>query len=194
MVNKKDYLAEIGNPILREKTEEVDIKKIKSPEIKGIIYELISLMRHFNGAGLAANQIFYKYRICVIELNENQRYPHLSNIPLKVLINPKIQVLQSELTFDSYEGCLSVPNLRGKVSRYCKIQLDYYDQNAKHLSETITGYAAVVYQHEIDHLDGILFTDRVKDNRTLVTYTNYLKYHHDNYLRSIKNFFRNNSK
>ena len=74
-------------------------------------------MRKLNGAGLAANQIFYNLRICVIELENNKRYKHLPNIPLTVLINPKIKILNKNATFNSYEGCLSVPNLRGIVKK-----------------------------------------------------------------------------
>ena len=143
-------------------------------------------MRKLNGAGLAANQIFYNLRICVLEINNNIRYKHLPKIPLTILINPKIKVLNKNATFNSYEGCLSVPNLKGVVKRFTKIQVDYYDENKNFHSKKISGFSAVVYQHEIDHLDGILFIDKVKDTKTLVTNDNYLKYYEKKYLKSIK--------
>ncbi len=188
---EKAMIASIGDPILRRKTLEVKINKILSSKVKSTIKKLISTMRKLNGAGLAANQIFYNLRICVIELENNKRYKHLPNIPLTVLINPKITVLNKNSTFNSYEGCLSVPNLRGIVKRFTNIKVDYYDENKKFHSKEISGFAAVVYQHEIDHLDGILFTDKVSDNKSLVSYSNYLKYHEKIYLRSIKkNFYK----
>ena len=106
------------------------------------------------------------------------------------MINPKIKILEKDSYLNSYEGCLSVPNLRGMVKRYCKIQVNYYDEEAKFRSETINNFSAIVYQHEIDHLDGILFTDRVTNNCSLVTYSNYIKFHESKYLESIEKYFK----
>ena len=188
-MNKKNIIAQIGDPILRKKTLNIEPDKIQSLKVKNIIEKLIEIMKMFNGAGLAANQIYYNLRICVLEIDNNKRYKHLPKIPLKILINPKIKILDKNNTFSSYEGCLSVPNLRGKVKRFCKIQVDYYDEKAKFKSEIINDYSSVVFQHEIDHLDGILFTDRVTDNKSLVTYSNYIKFHEKKYLKTIKKYF-----
>ena len=193
-MSNKNIIAQIGDPILRKKTHLVDPNKIKSLKIKNIIKKLIKIMKMFNGAGLAANQIYYNYRICVIEIENNQRYKHLPKIPLKILINPKIKILGKNNYFNSYEGCLSVPNLRGMVKRYCKIKVEYYDEEAKFKSEIINNFTAIVYQHEIDHLDGILFTDRVTNNSSLVTYSNYIKFHESKYLKSIDKYFKNKTK
>ena len=191
MIKKDQIIAQIGHPILREKTFEVEKKKIKSKAVMNIINELVKVMRMFNGAGLAANQIFYNLRICVIEIKNNTRYSHLPNIPLKILINPKIIVLNKKKTFESFEGCLSVPNLRGKVKRYEEIRLDFYNEKAQYKSEIIKGFEAIVYQHEIDHLDGILFTDKVINNKSLVTYDNYIKFYEKKYKESIiKTFYK----
>ncbi|MDC3024078.1 peptide deformylase [Alphaproteobacteria bacterium] len=179
-------VAQIGDPILRKKTLEVKISSIPSKKIKKIINRLILTMRKLNGAGLAANQIFYNLRICIIELQNNIRYKHLPKIPLTILINPKIRVLDKNATFNSYEGCLSVPNLRGVVKRFTKIQVDYYDENKCFHSKKVVGFPAIVYQHEIDHLDGILFIDKVKNYRTLVTNENYIKFYEKKYLKSVK--------
>ena len=150
-------------------------------------------MRELDGAGLAANQIFYSYRVCVIEVMNNTRYKNIPNIPLKILVNPKIEVINSENKFVSYEGCLSVPNLRGKVERYSNIKVSYYNEKGKFIKEKLNGFPAIVYQHEIDHLDGILFTDRIKDIKTLVTYDNYLKYYEKEYIRELKDFIGKNN-
>lgn len=185
----KDFnIAQIGHPILRNKTKDIPINEIKSENTKKIIEKMIKTMRKHNGAGLAANQIYEPIRICIIEVLDNPRYKHLNTIPLKVLINPKVIIKKDTATFNSYEGCLSVPNLRGKVKRYNTINVTYYTMDAKKITEDIKGLESIVYQHEIDHLDGYLFTDKVEDNSTLVTYENYQKYYEEEYKKELENF------
>ena len=185
----KDFnIAQIGHPILRNKTKDMPINEIKSENTQKIIEKMIKTMRKHNGAGLAANQIYEPIRICIIEVLDNPRYKHLNTIPLKVLINPKVIIKKDSTTFNSYEGCLSVPNLRGKVKRYNTINVTYYTMDAKKITEDIKGLESIVYQHEIDHLDGYLFTDKVEDNSTLVTYENYQKYYEEEYKKELENF------
>lgn len=181
-------IAQIGHPILRNKTKDIPINDIKSDNTKKIIEKMIKTMRKHNGAGLAANQIYEPIRICIIEVLDNPRYKHLNTIPLKILINPKVIIKKDTATFNSYEGCLSVPNLRGKVRRYNSINVTYYTMDAKKVTENIKGLESIVYQHEIDHLDGYLFTDKVEDNSTLVTYENYQKYYEEEYKKELENF------
>ena len=185
----KDFnIAQIGHPILRNKTKDIPINEIKSENTQKIIEKMIKTMRKHNGAGLAANQIYEPIRICIIEVLDNPRYKHLNSIPLKVLINPKVIIKKDTATFNSYEGCLSVPNLRGKVKRYNTINVTYYNMDAKKITEDIKGLESIVYQHEIDHLNGYLFTDKVEDNSTLVTYENYQKYYEEEYKKELENF------
>ena len=185
----KDFnIAQIGHPILRNKTKDIPINEIKSENTQKIIEKMINTMREHNGAGLAANQIYEPIRICIIEVLDNPRYRHLNTIPLKILINPKVIIKKDTATFNSYEGCLSVPNLRGKVRRYNSINVTYYTMDAKKITENIKGLESIVYQHEIDHLDGYLFTDKVEDNSTLVTYENYQKYYEEEYKKELENF------
>ena len=185
----KDFnIAQIGHPILRNKTKDIPINEIKSENTQKIIEKMIKTMRKHNGAGLAANQIYEPIRICIIEVLDNPRYKHLNTIPLKVLINPKVIIKKDTATFNSYEGCLSVPNLRGKVKRYNTINVTYYTMDAKKITENIKGLESIVYQHEIDHLDGYLFTDKVEDNSTLVTYENYQKYYEEEYKKELEKF------
>ena len=181
-------IAQIGHPILRNKTKDIPINEIKSENTKKIIEKMIKTMRMHNGAGLAANQIYEPMSICIVEVLDNPRYKHLNTIPLKVLINPKVIIKKDTATFNSYEGCLSVPNLRGKVKRYNTINVTYYNMDAKKITEDIKGLESIVYQHEIDHLDGYLFTDKVEDNSTLVTYENYQKYYEEGYKKELENF------
>ena len=185
---KNFNIAQIGHPILRNKTKDIPINEIKTEKTQKIIEKMIKTMRKHNGAGLAANQIFEPIRICIIEVLDNPRYKHLNTIPLKVIINPKIIIKKDTATFNSYEGCLSVPNLRGKVKRYNTINVTYYNMDAKKITEDIKGLESIVYQHEIDHLDGYLFTDKVEDNSTLVTYENYQKYYEEEYKKELENF------
>ena len=185
----KDFnIAQIGHPILRNKTKDIPINEIKSENTQKIIEKMIRAMRKYNGVGLAANQIYEPLRICIIEVLDNPRYKHLNTIPLKVLINPKVIIKKDTTTFNSYEGCLSVPNLRGKVKRYNTINVTYYTMDAKKITEDIKGLESIVYQHEIDHLDGYLFTDKVEDNSTLVTYENYQKYYEEEYKKELEDF------
>lgn len=185
----KDFnIAQIGHPILRNKTKDIPINEIKSENTKKIIEKMIKTMRMHNGAGLAANQIYEPISICIVEVLDNPRYKHLNTIPLKVLINPKVIIKKDSATFNSYEGCLSVPNLRGKVKRYNTINVTYYNMDAKKITEDIKGLESIVYQHEIDHLHGYLFTDKVEDNSTLVTYENYQKYYEEEYKKELDNF------
>ena len=185
----KDFnIAQIGHPILRNKTKDIPINEIKSENTKKIIEKMIKTMRMHNGAGLAANQIYEPISICIVEVLDNPRYKHLNTIPLKVLINPKVIIKKDSATFNSYEGCLSVPNFRGKVKRYNTINITYYTMDAKKITEDIKGLESIVYQHEIDHLHGFLFTDKVEDNSTLVTYENYQKYYEEEYKKELENF------
>ena len=184
-------IAKIGHTILRSKTSVIPLEKIKTYEIQHLIDNMIETMHSVNGAGLAANQVYIPYRICVLEILDNERYKHLNQIPLKILINPKITIYNKSKTFNSYEGCLSVPNLRGKVKRYSHIKVEYYNREGLFISEDISGLNSIVYQHEIDHLDGFLFTDKLYNNKTLVTYENYVKYYQDEYQKELAYFINN---
>ena len=161
-------IVQIGNPALRQVADPVDVSQIQSDDIQALIDDLIETMRHANGAGLAATQIAVPLRICIIEVNKNPRYPYKPDIPLTVLINPKVTFLTEE-RINVYEGCLSVPNIRGKVDRCPEIQIDGYDREGNNVSFISKGISAGTFQHELDHLDGLIFTDRMKDASSLTT-------------------------
>jgi peptide deformylase len=169
-------IAQIGEPVLRAPTRIVAPEHLASAEIQGLIDDLIDTMRDACGAGIAANQAFASERICVIEVKDNPRYPYKPPIPLTVLVNPKITLLGDEI-FANYEGCLSVPNLRGVVSRHVRIRLEALDRHGNPIDRIIEGLSAGTYQHEVDHLDGLLFTDRVTDSRTLSTWNAFEQHH-----------------
>ena len=168
-------IATIGNPILRQPTRTVTKEELATPKMQGFIDDLVETMFDANGAGIAANQVYESVRLCALHVKDNPRYPYKPNIPLTILVNPTIELVSSE-TFLNYEGCLSVPNLRGEVPRSVKIRVKAWDRNGADLDFEAAGLTAGTYQHEVDHLDGKLFVDRVVDTRSLCTWTDFERY------------------
>lgn len=169
-------IAQIGEPILRKPTREVSREELASPEFQRFIDSLVETMHHANGAGLAANQVHHGVRVCALEVKDNPRYPYKPNIPLTVLVNPHLEPVGEE-TFDNFEGCLSVPDLRGVVPRHAEIRVRALDRDGNEIDEVVRGITAGTYQHEVDHLDGKLFVDRVVDPTTLCTWKTFQRYH-----------------
>ena len=166
-------ILEIGHPTLAARAREVEVDSIDTPEVQGWIDDLIDTMRAANGAGIAANQIGIPYRLFTVEVRaDNPRYPYKPPIPLTILINPTIEHLSDE-TFENYEGCLSVPNLRGAVTRHLEVSVSGYDRDGEHQSFEVRGYSAGTFQHENDHLDGVLFPHRVVDPRTFCSWSTF---------------------
>lgn len=177
-------IAHVGDPILRRPVDEVDPAALGSPEIQAFIDDLIATMRHASGAGLAANQVFTPLRICVIEVADNPRYPYKPNIPLTVLVNPRLEPVGEE-TFMNFEGCLSVPDLRGEVRRHARVRVRALDREGKAIDQVVAGFTAGTFQHECDHLDGRLFVDRVEDPSTLCTWANFRRYHEAGFIQRV---------
>jgi len=175
-VNRILDIAQVGHPVLREPTAELSAEALATSEVQQFIDDLIATMRAANGAGLAANQVYQPLRICAIEVRDNPRYPYRPNIPLTVLVNPVLTPVSADM-FENYEGCLSVPDLRGKVQRYCEIDVSALDRQGNPVNGRVKGMTAATYQHEVDHLLGMLFLDRVEDSTSLVTWDNFERYH-----------------
>ena len=178
-------IAHLGHPVLRKVAVEVDPEEIKTKEFQTFIDDLIETMRAANGAGLAAPQIFESIRVCALEVHKNPRYPYKPDIPLTILINPKIEVLSEEV-FENYEGCLSVPNLRGMVKRHAHIRVTALDRNGESIELEAKGITAGTYQHEVDHLDALLFVDRVEDRTTLTTWTQFDEHYKDEWFEKAQ--------
>ncbi|HWL43323.1 MAG TPA: peptide deformylase [Ilumatobacter sp.] len=177
----------VGHPVLRERAREVTPDELATPEVQGLIDDLIDTMRAANGAGLAANQIGVPLRVAVIEVNRNPRYPYKPPIPLTVVANPEIEFLDDELV-DVNEGCLSVPDLRGTVARRVNIRVRYLDRDGVAHDEVKRGLTAGTFQHECDHLDGTLFLDRVTDPTTFTTWDQFERFHRDAFVERITEF------
>jgi peptide deformylase len=178
-------ILHIGHPVLAARANEIQTDTISSPEVQGWIDDMIDTMRHANGAGIAANQIGIPYRIFIIEVLNNPRYPYKPHIPLTVAINPQLRFLSDE-TFESNEGCLSVPQMRGNVDRHVEIEVSYYDREAKAHNNTIRGYSACTWQHEYDHLEGILFPHRVSDTQSFCSWSTFEKYYQVPFAASVE--------
>jgi len=177
----------VGHPILRTRASEIDPADIGSDDVQALIADLVDTMRHANGAGIAANQIGVPLRVAVIEVNNNPRYPYKPTIPLTVVINPVIEPIDDELV-EINEGCLSVPNMRGSVHRHVNVRVRSYDEIGNARDEVKRGLTAGTYQHECDHLDGVLFLDRVTDPTTFTTWEQFERFGRDAFVARITEF------
>ena len=180
-------ILHVGNPLLRETSREVSRDELASPAMQQLIDDLIDTMHAANGAGIAAPQVGELVRITTIEVNKNPRYPYKPPIPLTVVVNPVIEFLDDEMV-EVNEGCLSVPNMRGNVMRHVNIRVRYLDRHGVEHDEVKRGLTAGTFQHEIDHLDGLLFLDRVHDTRTLTTWEQFERYHRAAFVERITAF------
>jgi peptide deformylase len=168
-------VARLGHPILRELTAPLSPQQLQSSEIQKFIDDMIQTMKEYDGVGLAADQVHESKQIAVLEVVDNPRYPEKPKVPLTVLVNPKITPLTEE-TEDDWEGCLSVPDLRGKVPRYKSIRVQALDREGKELDFVAQGFHARVIQHEWDHLNGKVYLDRMRDFSTLAFLTEFARY------------------
>jgi peptide deformylase len=180
-------ILHVGNPLLRERSREIGRDELASPEMQQLIDDLIDTMHAANGAGIAAPQVGELVRITTIEVTKNPRYPYKPPIPLTIVINPVIEFLDDELV-EVNEGCLSVPNMRGNVMRHVNIRVRYLDRFGVEHDEIKRGLTAGTFQHEIDHLDGLLFLDRVADTRTLTTWEQFERFHRAAFVERITAF------
>ena len=178
-------IVQIGAPVLREVAAPIDPSELASPSMQSFIDDLIETMRDANGAGLAANQVARPVQVCAIEVGDNPRYPYKPKIPLTILVNPVLEPIGTD-TFDNYEGCLSVPNLRGLVPRHRKLHVSALDRHGAPIDIIVEGIAAGTYQHEVDHLLGTLFVDRVTDTRTLCTWDEFTAHHKEPWLGALR--------
>ena len=180
-------IATIGHPVLRERARDVRPDELRSPEVQRLVDDMIDTMHDARGAGLAANQVHEAVRFAVIEVNHNPRYPYKPPIPLTIVVNPVIEPLDDELV-EINEGCLSVPDLRGTVERHVNIRVRYLDRDGGAHDEIKRGLTAGTFQHEVDHLDGVLFVDRVRDPRTLSTWEQFERHHRAAFVARITGF------
>ena len=157
-------VLKMGEPLLYEKAAPVE--QFGTPQLEELITDMFDTMAALTGAGLAAPQIGVSQRVVIFGFDSNPRYPEAEPVPTTILINPTIEPLGEE-TSEDWEGCLSVPGLRGRVERHSKIHYRGYDRAGGEIDRTVSGFHARVVQHECDHLDGILYPMRLKDVRLM---------------------------
>ena len=180
-------ILHVGNPLLRERSREVERDELASPSVQALIDDLVDTMRAANGAGIAAPQVGELVRIATVEVTHNPRYPYKPPIPLTVMVNPVIEALDDEQV-EINEGCLSVPDLRGNVRRHVNVRLRWWDRHGNEHDEVKRGLTAGTFQHELDHLDGVLFLDRVHDTRSLTTWAEFERFHRAEFVARITEF------
>jgi peptide deformylase len=168
-------VARLGNPVLRRIAAPLTPREIQSASFQKFIDDMIETMKEYDGVGLAADQVHESKQIAVLEVAENPRYPDKPNVPLTVLINPTISPLTDEMEED-WEGCLSIPDIRGRVPRHKSIQVQAGDRDGKPLDFIAVGFHARVIQHEWDHLNGKVYLDRMRDFSTLTFLTEFARY------------------
>jgi peptide deformylase len=150
----------MGDPRLWQKS--LPVARFGSRELRELLEDMRDTMAHLNGAGLAAPQIGVQLRVVIFGVTSNPRYPDVEEVPDTVLINPEITPLSDEME-EGWEGCLSVPGMRGWVPRFRRLRYKGFDENGKPFKREVEGFHARVVQHEVDHLDGVLYPMRIRD-------------------------------
>ena len=155
-------VIKMGHPLLLVRAEEVE--SFDTPELKQLVSDMKETMAARNGAGLAAPQIAVSQRVVIFGVSDNPRYPDADSVPETILINPEISIIGTERD-SAWAGCLSIPHMRGLVPRYTSIRYRGYDEKGKLIEREAHGFHARVVQHEVDHLDGVLYPQRIEDMR-----------------------------
>jgi peptide deformylase len=155
-------ILKMGHPVLKQVAARVE--RFGTRELEALVEDLNDTMRASNGAGLAAPQIGVPVRVVVFEVKRNPRYPQAEEVPYTVLVNPELTPVGDEME-DGWEGCLSVPGMRGLVPRHRRLRYRGCDVHGLPVERTVEGFHARVVQHEVDHLDGVLYPMRMRDLR-----------------------------
>ena len=165
-------IAQLGQPVLREPARSV--ADPADPAIQALIDDLLVTAEDANGVGIAAPQVYEPLALFIVASRPNPRYPHAPAMAPTAMINPEL-VWTSEETETGWEGCLSVPGLRGLVPRHRRIGVSYMSRTGKLCEEELSDFIARVFQHEYDHIHGMVFIDRVASTRDLVSEKEYLR-------------------
>lgn len=166
-------IASSGHPILRQQAHTV--KQFQDPQLQNLIDDLLTTVQNAQGVGIAAPQVGESLRLFIVASRPNSRYPQAPNIPPTVMINPRLLTHSSEQV-KGWEGCLSVPGVRGLVPRSQEIEIEYCDRTGQNHTAILTDFLARIFQHEYDHLNGILFIDRLKSSEDRFTEAEYQQY------------------
>ncbi len=168
-------VARLGHPIVRMAARQVTIDEIRSRDFQNLIDNMVETMHEYSGVGLAATQVHLPIQVAVLEVEGNPRYPDAPSVPLTVLINPVVTILDQE-QIGGYEGCLSIPDLRGMVPRFKRLRCEALGRDGEKLTIIAEDFHARVIQHETDHLKGEVYLDRMPDMRTLTHLAEFQRY------------------
>jgi peptide deformylase len=171
-VAKLLQIAQLGNPILRKRASSVG--DVSDGAIQSLMADMQATMEDASGVGIAAPQVYESPRIIIISSRPNIRYPHAPRMGPVVMVNPEIEWASDEME-KSWEGCLSIPSIRGLVPRNRRIQVQYLTKEGKLEKREFADFVARVFQHELDHLNGIVFTDRLETPLEMITEKEYMK-------------------
>jgi len=161
-------IIRMGHPTLRQVARPLEMAELRSERVLRLIEDMVDTLHQVGGIGLAAPQVNESLRLAIVDIPGGaSRYGEIPAMPLTVFVNPEIEVLEGE-TAGYWEGCLSVPGLRGYVERPQRVRVRALDAHGKRIELELHGFLATVFQHEFDHLDGRLYVDRLKDNSLLV--------------------------
>ncbi len=159
-------VARLGHPVIRTSAQPVPVEQITTHDFQKLLDDMVETMHEYVGVGLAGPQVHLSLQVAVLEVEGHPRYPDMPSVPLTYLINPSVTVLDNS-TDDEWEGCLSIPDMRGLVPRVSKVRVRALGRNAEALDFVAEGFHARVIQHETDHLKGEVYLDRMRDMRTL---------------------------
>lgn len=159
-------VSRLGHPVLRTVAQAVAPERITTPGFQSLLDDMVDTMREYNGVGLAAPQIHLPLRVAVLEVEHHPRHPEMAPVPLTFLVNPQIEILERD-TLDDWEGCLSIPELRGMVPRYRRLRVTALGRRGEPLEFVASDFHARVVQHETDHLNGEVYIDRMPHLRSL---------------------------
>ena len=171
-MQKNTEIAQLGNPVLRMTA--TPVADVKSPDVTGVIAQMLDVLADSNGVGLAAPQIGHSICAIVVASKPTKRYPDAPLMQPVVMINPSFQALSDKQKKD-WEGCLSIPAIRALVPRYKEIKISYTDVTGNKINTQLEGFIARVFQHEFDHLEGKVYLDRVESNQDIFAESEYYK-------------------
>lgn len=165
-------IAQLGNPVLRQVAQ--PIYSVHAEWVQVLIQRMMATMHQSNGVGIAAPQVGQSHRLLIVASRPNARYPHAPQMDPMPMINPCL-VSYAESRVKDWEGCLSVPGIRGWVPRYPEVEVEFTTQDGKRQRSVFSGFVARVFQHEMDHLEGLVFLDRLESVQDIITDQEYLK-------------------
>ena len=169
-------VARLGHPALRRKAKAVPTAAIGRPEFQRFLDDLVETMHEYDGVGIAAPQVHISLQVAVVEVERNPRYPKAPRIPMTILINPRVTPATRRQQPEDWEGCLSVPDLRGRLPRWAAVRVEALDRRGRPVRLVARGFLARVVQHEWDHLQGRVYLDRMRGLSTLTHLAEYARF------------------